>query len=94
MDTTADGSLLESVSRRLQGIIFVLALFFAIGRLREYWRLRHFPGPSTTGFSWLWHSRAVIGGESPKYYGDICEQYGRQSTWLARLAGTAVLIFL
>jgi hypothetical protein len=80
MDDGAEGSLLYNVSRRLQAIIFVLGLFFAIGRIRQYLRLRHFAGPRTTGFSWLWHSRAVIGGESPKYYGRVCEEYGMHHT--------------
>lgn len=76
MNAAPDTSLIDNVSRRLQVVLFVLAAYLAIGRLRQYWRLRHFAGPATTGLSWLWHSRAVIGGESPRYYGDVCEKYG------------------
>jgi hypothetical protein len=47
-----------------------------LGRLEEYWRLRHFKGPATTGVSWWWHSKAVISGRSHEYYGDVTEKYG------------------
>jgi hypothetical protein len=70
----------DNVSPRLYAIAFVLVAFFAIGRIRQYLRLRHFGGPTTTGFSWLWHSRAVISGQSPKYYGEVCEKYGTLDT--------------
>jgi hypothetical protein len=77
MDSFAEGLSNEYVSRRLYAFLFALLLsLFVLGRIRQYWRLRHFPGPSTTGFSGLWHSRAVIGGESPRYYGEICQKYG------------------
>ena len=87
MDNTAEGSLLDNVSRRLQAIVFVLGFLFVIGRIRQYLRLRHFAGPKTTGFSWLWHSRAVISGESPRYYGQVCEKFGmHQSCQIWHLA--------
>jgi len=76
MESVPPESLLDSVSQRLYAIAFVAVAFFAIGRIRQYLRLRHFAGPRTTGLSWLWHSRAVIGGQSPRYYGEVCEKYG------------------
>ncbi|KAI4944515.1 hypothetical protein J4E86_009574 [Alternaria arbusti] len=75
MESVPPESLLDSVSQRLYAIAFVAVAFFAIGRIRQYLRLRHFAGPRTTGLSWLWHSRAVIGGQSPRYYGEVCEKY-------------------
>jgi hypothetical protein len=69
-------SLLDNVSRRLYAIAFVVVAFLVIGRLRQYWRLRHFGGPFSTQFSWLWHSKAVLSGQAPRYYGDVCEKYG------------------
>ncbi|KAF2661227.1 cytochrome P450 monooxygenase-like protein [Lophiostoma macrostomum CBS 122681] len=53
-----------------------LCLYAAVGRLRQYWRLRHFKGPPSTGISWLWHSRAVISGDSHSWYGYATEKYG------------------
>jgi len=73
MDTA---SLLDNVSRRLYVIVFVAVAVLAIGRVRQYLRLRHFRGPATSGFSWLWHSKAVISGQAPRYYGQVCEEYG------------------
>ncbi|KAH7139390.1 cytochrome P450 monooxygenase-like protein [Dendryphion nanum] len=60
-------------------VYFVLTLllsYFVAGRLYEYWRLRHFKGPFGTGISWLWHSRAVISGDSHIFYGYVTEKYG------------------
>ncbi|KAI5378484.1 hypothetical protein J4E82_002799 [Alternaria postmessia] len=76
METIPSESAFDNFSRRLYAIAFVAVAFFAVGRIRQYLRLRHFAGPRTTGFSWLWHSRAVISGQSPKYYGEVCEKYG------------------
>jgi hypothetical protein len=68
--------LLDNVSRRLYAIVFVVVAFFVIGRFRQYWRLRHFGGPFSTQFSWLWHTKAVLSGQAPRYYGYACEKYG------------------
>ncbi|CAE7215810.1 Pisatin demethylase [Pyrenophora teres f. teres] len=73
MDTA---SLLDHVPRRLYVLVFVAVAVVAIGRIRLCLRLRHFRGPATSGFSWLWHSKAVISGQSPRYYGQVCEKYG------------------
>jgi hypothetical protein len=56
--------------------ISVLLAYFTTCRLNEYNRLRQFPGPPTTGISWLWHSRAVISGKAHIYYGNATEKYG------------------
>jgi hypothetical protein len=63
----------------LQLLLSSTLLFIAylvLDRLREYHRLRHFKGPATTGISWWWHSKAVIGGRANEYYGDVTEKYG------------------
>ncbi|KAF2133154.1 cytochrome P450 [Dothidotthia symphoricarpi CBS 119687] len=64
------------VSQHLYLITFVLTAYFAVGRLRQYWRLSHFKGPATTGISWWWHSKAVLSGQAHRYYGDVTEKYG------------------
>ncbi|OCK73104.1 pisatin demethylase [Lepidopterella palustris CBS 459.81] len=56
--------------------VFGAVFFFAVGRFRQYWRLRQFRGPFGTGLSWLWHSRAVISGNAHRYYGEVTEKYG------------------
>jgi hypothetical protein len=75
---TADSPSLVS-GKGLQLVLLVVTLFSAylvLGRVGEYWRLRHFKGPATTGISWLWHSRAIISGRAHEYYGEVTEKYG------------------
>lgn len=60
-------------------VVCLLTAYLVLERCREYWRLRHFKGPQTTGISWWWHSRAVIGGKAHEYYGDVTEKYGAYS---------------
>ncbi|KAH9871815.1 hypothetical protein J1614_006072 [Plenodomus biglobosus] len=69
-------SSLTGVPIQLFAILGFLAVYLASGRAREYWRLRRFKGPRTTGISWIWHSKAVASGKSHEYYGDVCEKYG------------------
>lgn len=78
MDSAAASSAPAPGSALLRLFPFLLALvaYFVIGRVRDYRRLSHFKGPATTGFSWWWHSRAVVGGRSYEYYGNVCEKYG------------------
>jgi hypothetical protein len=62
--------------RILPPIALLILVYHVLGRLEEYWRLRHFKGPATTGISWWWHSKAVISGKSHQFYGDVTEKYG------------------
>jgi hypothetical protein len=76
--TMATGELsaaLRSVSGLYLGL-FVIAAYLLTARLRQYYRLSHFKGPATTGISWWWHSKAVLSGQSHRYYGDATEKYG------------------
>jgi hypothetical protein len=54
----------------------LLSAYLVLGRLREYWRLRQFKGPATTGISWWWHSSAVFSGKAQEYYGEVNDKYG------------------
>jgi hypothetical protein len=70
-------SLLNTILQHpFYAVISVLLVYFTTCRLNEYNRLRHIPGPPSTGISWLWHSRAVLSGDSHIYYGDTTEKYG------------------
>lgn len=66
---------LRSVSALYLGL-FVITAYLLTARLRQYYRLSHFKGPATTGISWWWHSKAVLSGQSQRYYGDVTEKYG------------------
>lgn len=77
----SEGTLLDITwKQRLYYFGVLFAVYFAIQRFRLYWRLRQFKGPFSTGISWLWHSRAVISGDSHIYYGEVTEKYGMAGT--------------
>jgi hypothetical protein len=77
MASTLISWLLDKISQHpFYVLISVVTAYFTINRLNDYYRLRHIPGPPTTGISWLWHSRAVISGNSHIYYGNATEKYG------------------
>jgi hypothetical protein len=62
--------------RLLLPAALLFSAYLLFGRLQEYWRLRHFKGPATSGISWWWHSRAVLSGKAQEYYGDVTDKYG------------------
>jgi hypothetical protein len=76
MDRGAVALLLEYVWQYLSLVALVVATYLVAARGYQYWRLRHFKGPATTGFSWWWHSKAVLSGQAHRYYGDVTEKYG------------------
>ncbi|KAH3907555.1 hypothetical protein HBI56_159840 [Parastagonospora nodorum] len=71
-----DETVVGIVLRLLPPITLLILAYHVLGRLEEYWRLRHFSGPATTGISWWWHSRAVLSGRSHEFYGHVTEKYG------------------
>jgi hypothetical protein len=73
--------------RLLLPVALLFSAYLLFGRLQEYWRLRHFKGPATTGISWWWHSRAVLSGKAQEYYGEVNDKYGmiKQYVRLTRL---------
>lgn len=75
MATGELGALLQSVSGLYLGL-FVIIAYLLTSRFRQYHRLSHFKGPATTGISWWWHSKAVLSGQSQRYYGYATDQYG------------------
>jgi hypothetical protein len=55
----------------------VLALLAYVARLYgQYYRLRHFQGPRTTGFSVWWMILAVKGKKTHLAYAGVNEKYG------------------
>ncbi|KAF2503192.1 pisatin demethylase [Lophium mytilinum] len=75
--SSIDETLLSILSQHpLYLVVFAATVFFIVGRLRQYWRLKHFDGPFSTGFSWLWHSNVVLSGNAHKHYGYVTEKYG------------------
>lgn len=83
MGNSALAALLGSVSY-LYISLLVVVVYFVVARLRQYYRLRQFKGPTTTGISWWWHSKAVLSGQAQRYYGDVTEKYGKRERLLKK----------
>ncbi|KAF4508881.1 hypothetical protein G6O67_005210 [Ophiocordyceps sinensis] len=61
----------------LVGCVLVLVVVWrALSTLRQYWRLRHIPGPSSAGFSKWWLVRAVGGGRTHLDLYEACQKHG------------------
>lgn len=71
-----DSDIVSAALRRVYLVAVAGLAYAAFGRVRDYWRLRHFKGPWSTGWSWVWHSRAVLSGAAHQWYGDATEKYG------------------
>lgn len=54
--------------------LFGLLAYAILSRVRQYWRLRRFPGPGA--WSWWWHSKAVLSGAAHEHYGAVTDKYG------------------
>lgn len=52
-----------------------LALWWAVSTTRQYFRLRHIPGPPLAGFSILWIVRRAIAGTLHLELGNVCQKY-------------------
>ena len=47
-----------------------------VSKIHTYYRLSHIKGPSGTGFTNLWHSRALLSCKSHIKYKEACDKYG------------------
>ena len=45
-------------------------------KIRAYYRLSAFKGPFGTGFTELWHTRALLSLKSHTKYKEVCDKYG------------------
>lgn len=57
--------------------------FYAVGKIRTYNRLKQFKGPFGTGFSELWHTRAILSLQSHLKYRDVSDKYGKMHSQLS-----------
>lgn len=57
---------------------------------RAYFRLSQFKGPFSTGFSQLWHIRALLSWKPQAKYRQVCDKYGTRKP-RARLSMTLSL---
>ncbi|KAK6834242.1 hypothetical protein PG989_002902 [Apiospora arundinis] len=61
----------------LRWIITVVLLgAYSLQKIRTYYRLSSFKGPWGSGWSELWHVRAILGLKSHLKYDEVCRKYG------------------
>ena len=56
-------------------VALVGAVIYLVNKIQVYRRLSAFPGPSTTGFSNIWHTRAMMSLKA-EVYNKLCDDYG------------------
>lgn len=57
-------------------LLSVVFLFYLADKYRKYRRLQAFKGPFSSGWSEVWHSRAILSMQSHLRYKDVCDKYG------------------
>ncbi|OCL11321.1 cytochrome P450 [Glonium stellatum] len=57
-------------------LIFIALLYYAFSKYKTYNRLKAFRGPFSTGFSDIWHTKAIMSMRSHIAYSTVCEKYG------------------
>src|SRR5690242_1727263 len=57
-------------------VLTALLAFYVAAKYRRYDRLRHFHGPSGTGWSEFWHSRVILSLQSHLKYKEVNDKYG------------------
>ncbi|KAK3319973.1 pisatin demethylase [Cercophora scortea] len=62
--------------RSLLAAVVLLITYRSILTIRQYYRLRHIPGPPTTGISKIWMLRNELGGRMNLVLEDITKKYG------------------
>lgn len=59
------------------GVVFILFFVLEVFRIaRQYFRLRHFKGPRSTGISKFWQLKSVIGPRTHLDLSEVCDKYG------------------
>jgi hypothetical protein len=51
-------------------------LLYVADKYRRYRRLVSFQGPFSSGWSEIWHSRAILSFQSHLIYKEVCDKYG------------------
>lgn len=70
------------MARHLPGLsladcVLVAVVRSALSALRQYWRLRHIPGPPSAGWSKWWLVRAVASGRVHLDVYEVCQKYSK-----------------
>lgn len=60
-------------------------LLYVAKLYRAYLRLRAFKGPFSTGWSEIWHTRAILGMRSHLAYKEVTDRYGESLVYAAEM---------
>ena len=59
----------------------VVLAIWAVVKVKQYYRLRHFKGPFSTGWFEIWHGLAHLFENSHMKYKEATDRYGRQAVF-------------
>ena len=57
-------------------LLAIAFVAYVANQYQKYRRLAAFSGPFSTGWSELWHIRAILGGHSHDAYKEVNDKYG------------------
>jgi hypothetical protein len=63
-------------------LLATLVVLYAVRKVVQYRKLRHFPGPWKTAFSTIPHNVQAYTGEAHNWYRDISDKYGKPCLFL------------
>ena len=72
------GLLSQIYGLRWELALATLAIFIGL-KIHSYNRLSAFKGPFASGFSNIWHTRALLSPISHLKYREVCDKYGKAS---------------
>ena len=84
------GVIVSAVIRPL--IIIAVTLYYGVGILSQWRRLRHVPGPPSAGFSKWWLLRNTLQGNLHLRTKEACSKYGQSKYFLMGKIGQALLL--
>lgn len=58
----------------------VVLAIWAVLKIKQYYRLRHFKGPFGTGWFEIWHGLAYLSGNSHLKFKEATDEYGKWTT--------------
>jgi hypothetical protein len=66
----------DSKTTIISASVAALVAWFILSSLRQYFRLRHIPGPPGAGLSKWWLIGRITSGRTHLDYYEVCEKYG------------------
>jgi hypothetical protein len=76
-------TLLDILVEHRWPLLATLVVLYAVRKVVQYRKLRHFPGPWKTAFSTIPHNVKAYTGEAHNWYRDVSDKYGRFCVFLS-----------